>query len=724
METRVQTPLKLFNLPQYLQVPLFQRPYVWTEENQWGPLWLDVRRLAELRAETAPDATHFLGAVVLQEQTSTMGEAEVYSIIDGQQRLTTVQLLMKAASTAFRVAGAQKPATMLNKLTLNDADLGFEGLQQLKVQHSNDDGDPFREVMLTESPIDYSEIGDDHLITKAHQYFFDQISEWLSDADADLTEARADALASTLRLGFEFVVITLTREENSQAIFETLNARGTPLTQADLIKNFVFQKLEDAGVDTRKAYDTQWKLFEQKFWTTDVSLGRYSIPRVSLFLNHWLVSKTGEEISTRATFPRFKHWVEYEADPSMLDIVEMLHSQALMYQRWAREADRRDGDLGRVPLFLYRTQAAGIEAIKPAVLWLYDPANMVPPAVSDAALQWLESWVMRRALLRRSMSDVSRTVAQLITELKAAAPEQIDARTREFLSTLQRPSTYWPSDREIRAELRELPMYSAHSKSRLRMFLEAVEDDLRGYTTDKPSRTGTRVSRNRMYIEHVLPQRWQEQWAVSDLQAEVDRDNHVHLLGNLTLLTSSLNSSLSNKAWPGENGKRVALEQHDVLLINRGLRGLESWDEESIAQRTEEATEALIRTWTAPAGHDVVPATRTSESGTRYVAFRELVAAGIVAPGTELFGRGDPSIQATVTREGTIDVRGQIRDSPSGAAKAILGRNTNGWTYWRTRDGRRLNSYKPQLLRMQETVDSEASLKSAQTGLKRQDPLI
>ena len=710
METRVQTPLKLFNLPQYLQIPLFQRPYVWNEEHQWEPLWLDVRRLAELRAERAPDATHFLGAVVLQEQASTMGDAEVYSLIDGQQRVTTVQLLMNAASTAFRVAGAQKPATVLAKLTLNDADLGFEGSQQLKVQHSNDDGDPFREVMLAEDPVDYSGIDDGHLITRAHRYFFDQISEWLSDADSELVGSRAEALANTLRLGLEFVVITLTREENSQAIFETLNARGTPLTQADLIKNFVFQKLEDERVDTRKTYDTQWKLFEQKFWTTDVSLGRYSIPRVSLFLNHWLVSKTGEEISTRATFPRFKHWVEYEADLSMLDIVESLHSQASTYQRWAREADRRDGDLGVVPLFLYRTQAAGIEAIKPAVFWLYDPANEVPSAISDAALRWLESWVMRRALLRRSMTDVSRTVAQLIVELKAATPEQADVRTREFLSALSRPSTYWPSDRELRTELGELPMYSAHSKSRLRMFLEAIEDDLRGYTTDRPSRTGARVSRDKMYIEHLLPQRWQDHWPVPDLQAEVARDNHVHLLGNLTLLTSSLNSSVSNRAWPGEDGKRAVLERHDVLLMNRKLRGFESWDEKSIAERTEEATSALIRTWPAPEGHDVVPTARTSGSDTRYVPFRELVAAGIIPPGTELFGRGDLSVRATVTPEGNIDVNGRIWDSPSGAAKAILGHSSNGWSYWRTRDGRRINSYKPQLFRMQEAPEREENL--------------
>ena len=213
-----------------------------------------------------------------------------------------------------------------------------------------------------------------------------------------------------------------------------------------------------------------------------------------------------------------------------------------------------------------------------------------------------------------------------------------------------------------------------------------------------------------MYIEHLLPQRWQDHWPVPDLQAEVARDNHVHLLGNLTLLTSSLNSSVSNRSWPGEDGKRAVLERHDVLLMNRKLRGFESWDEKSIAERTEEAISALIRTWPAPEGHDVVPAARTSGSDTRYVPFRELVAAGIIPPGTELFGRGDSSVRATVTPEGNIAVNGRIWDSPSGAAKAILGHSSNGWSYWRTRDGLRINSYKPQLFRMQEAPEREENL--------------
>ena len=115
-----------------------------------------------------------------------------------------------------------------------------------------------------------------------------------------------------LTRGLQLVVIDLQAQENSQEIFETLNARGTPLTAADLVKNFVFQRLEAEGVDTRRAYAEDWP-FESKFWETEVSVGRYNISRSSLFLNQWLGSRTGEEVSPKSTFTRFKHYADHEA---------------------------------------------------------------------------------------------------------------------------------------------------------------------------------------------------------------------------------------------------------------------------------------------------------------------------------------------------------------------------------------------------------------------------
>ena len=697
MDTRVSTPTKLFNLPQYLRIPLFQRPYVWREDHQWQPMWDDVRRLAELRQSAAADATHFLGAVVMQQLSGRqMGDAEEYALIDGQQRLTTVQLLIDSAARIFDARDLTLAARRLRRLTHNPEDLGFEGRAQLKIQHSNDDADPFASVMLPGPTLDYDDLDRDHRIVQAHQFFSAEASEWLADAgDASAVAERADALASVLLTGLEFVVISLTADENSQAIFETLNARGTPLTQADLIKNFVFQRLEAEGVDTAAAYSTHWKMFDQKFWTTEVSVGRYLVPRVALFLNHWLVAQTGEEVSTQSTFIRFRQWFEYSAARSMDDIVKALHRQALQYEGWIHAAKLRDGALDAPSLFTYRTQAAGLEAVKPVLIWLYDSELSIPSDIADAALDWVESWILRRSLLRRPTADASRLVATLIRELRGVEKSKVADDTRGFLAAQDRPGTYWPSDRELRTELLSAAAYRQHSRGRLRMFLEAVEDDARGYTSET-SRTGSRVPRDTMHIEHVLPQRWRTNWPVDDLKAEVERDAHIHRFGNLTLLTASLNSSVSNGPWGGEKGKQAALRKHDVLLMNRRMRDLPSWSETDIDARTIETIEALIRTWPTPANHDATPMSLAGGPETAWIEFREIVAAGLLAPGDALVGR-DPSTTATVTERGRLLVNGVEHETPSGAGRAILGRTVNGWQYWRLPDGRRLSELRKNL---------------------------
>ena len=120
--------------------------------------------------------------------------------------------------------------------------------------------------------------------------------------------ARGQALTGALTRGLQLVAINLTLKENPQEIFETLNARGTPLTAADLIRNFVFQRLAAEGADTTE-HLAHWP-FETEFWEKEVSVGRYPMQRSSLFFNQWLISRVGEEISPRATFARFKQFVE------------------------------------------------------------------------------------------------------------------------------------------------------------------------------------------------------------------------------------------------------------------------------------------------------------------------------------------------------------------------------------------------------------------------------
>ncbi|HZL03953.1 MAG TPA: DUF262 domain-containing protein, partial [Coriobacteriia bacterium] len=281
MQTLVQTPLNIFNLPQRLLVPLFQRSYVWSEDEQWRPLWDDIRRQAERRLE-APDSDghHFLGAVVLQYHAQGAGVLPQHEIIDGQQRLTTLQIVLDAAHAVLTSAGQERMARRLTALTDNSEDFRNHPEDRFKVWPTNRDRPAYNEVMAAEAPIDYEALTHRASpLVHAHAYFTDVIADWVNDDGPDAVAARSESLAATLMEGLRLVTITLDASEDSQAIFETLNARGTPLTAADLIKNFVFQRLAAEGVETERAYNDHWRFFEQPFWEKEISVGRYFVSR-------------------------------------------------------------------------------------------------------------------------------------------------------------------------------------------------------------------------------------------------------------------------------------------------------------------------------------------------------------------------------------------------------------------------------------------------------------
>jgi hypothetical protein len=142
-------------------------------------------------------------------------------------------------------------------------------------------------------------------MVEAHRFFSEQAREWLSLNGPDDIAARAAAIETVARDLLQMVVIDLASEENAQEIFETLNGRGAQLTAADLIKNFIFQRLLESGADVEAAYEQQWKDFETGFWEKEITVARVRYPRSSIFLNHWLVARTGEEVVAREVFTRF-----------------------------------------------------------------------------------------------------------------------------------------------------------------------------------------------------------------------------------------------------------------------------------------------------------------------------------------------------------------------------------------------------------------------------------
>ena len=693
METVVRTPLDIFNLPQHLVVPLFQRSYVWDEENQWVPLWQDVRRMADLRLQDpSSSATHFLGAVVLQAQDNQTGTFQPRLVIDGQQRLTTLQLLMDAASAVLEAASLDNLARRLEELTHNPEHYVQVPEDVLKLRHTNRDRAGYEEVMTADPPIEYDNLKHpDSLLVRGHRFFGEQVEQWLGVGTDPEFHRRAEALTTVITRGLQLVVIDLRADENSQEIFETLNARGTPLTAADLIKNFVFQRLASEGVDTHRAYQEDWP-FESVFWEKEVSVGRYLVTRSSLFLNQWLASRVGEEISPKQTFTRFKHFVEHEAGSTMAALLPLITQQASQYRRWVERAADGQADLDRIELSVYRLQAMELELLKPVLLWLHEPGRHYPPEVVARVVALCESWIVRRSLLRLPTADLGRVVADLINTHRAVADTDLASGVESYLSRLNSASTYWPGDAEVRATLRGDNAYRRFKRGRLRVFLEAAEDHLRGYTSPSPM-AGGRIPRVGFHIEHLLPQKWETHWSVADLAAELDRREHVHRLGNLTLLTRALNSKISNGPWQGAAGKLAALHEHDVFLLNRRIERISGgvWDEDLIDARTNEIVDALLATWPVPPGHLGEVKDKAPESSA-YVSIQQLIGAGVLIPGTVLQSRPGPwgDHQAVVLDSGDLSLDGATFSSPSAAGHHLRQGATNGWHFWRLPDGRHL----------------------------------
>ena len=686
METQVRTPQLVFMQPQRLAVPLFQRRYVWNQESQWEPLWDDLVRLADRLLKEPQDRhrPHFLGAVVLQQVQNPIGLMQTRTIIDGQQRLTTLQLLLDALHAELLSVDATAPAARLEPLVTNADPFCAKPEDRFKVWPTNRDRPAFNAVMGATPPVNHDATGyRGERMVEAHRFFSEQARQWLL-LGPQATQARGMAIETVVRELLQMVVIDLGADENAQEIFETLNARGAQLTAADLIKNFIFQRLLESGADVERAYEDHWKEFETGFWETEVNVGRSRYPRSSIFLNHWLMARRGAEILAREVFDRFKRFADHEAGVPMLNLLLQVHDASQVYRKFVVAAAANPID--RLGLFVYRTGVLESEVVKPLLLCLLDPEQPpMPQSQLTKVLDVVESWMIRRMLVRASTKNYTQVIAEVIARIRESDRKSAGDVIEKYLAAQKSASSYWPDDAEVAEELQALLAYRRLRRGRLRMVLEAIEDHLRGWNADKTGLGGERVARGQYAIEHVMPRKWVLKWPLSEGASEADRDRLIHTLGNLTLLTGKLNSKVSNGPWIGNEGKRHGLEAHDVLLLNRELlkKATDRWTDESIRFRTRELTEIVVQIWPVPAGHrsDYL---RDKPTLRKKVNLSDILAAGAIDPGISLFPRSKKFIDrvATLLPDGRIGVDGATFTSPSEAATAMTGHQTNGWWFF------------------------------------------
>jgi hypothetical protein len=420
----------------------------------------------------------------------------------------------------------------------------------------------------------------------------------------------------------------------------------------------------------------------------DVSVGRVKYPRSSVFLNHWLVAKTGEEVVAREVFSRFKYYADFESGHQMIELLDEIHRAASIYRTFTEKAEQLDGPLDRVGLFAYRIKTLESEVIKPVLLALLDRKDdTLPQHDIDAALDVLESWLIRRMLIRATAKSYNKTMADIVSIIRGAPSGQVGGRIEDHFRSQGSEVGYWPDDAEVRRELEQLPAYRKLSRSRLRMVLESIEDHWRGWIRGQTSAAGMRIRRGSYAIEHVMPQSWQKHWPLPQEVADAEREDRIHRIGNLTLLTRKLNSTLSNGPWLGEGGKAAQLQMNDVLLLNSRLLKdfiAKTWDEPGIDERTAKAIDAILSIWPVPEGHQVNIARAQADSSVT-VEVDDLIGAGYLTAGQTLYSRPGKygGHTATILSDGHIEISGQKFASLSKAGISVRQKNTNGWNFWR-----------------------------------------
>ncbi len=704
MYTQVQTPQVIFNLPSRLLVPLFQRPYVWDEENQWEPLWSDVERIAEKILDFDNKSSHFLGAVVLQEEASKVGSLTSWSIIDGQQRLTTLQIMFRAILAQVTHLGYPEVARRLLDLVENPEHQRRSDEEKFKVWPTNRDRAAFEAVMKA---YDLSDIPSDlrsSRIVKAFDFFSRRSGEWLKQDGENLNQ-RANSLVDGVATRLQIVVIGLKAEEDAQEIFETLNARGTPLTAADLIKNLVFQRLDAEPLESERVYKELWHQFETEFWEKEVSSGRILWSRSSLFLTQWLISQTRKDITAREAFSAFKRYLD-DSNRGVREILEHVKACADIYENLIGKSRDHHSPLSALEMFVYRSGELNSEIVKPIVIWFTDPElEKVPDAQLDRGMRALESWLVRRTLIREKSAGSNRFMVDLLAQLAEEPRSEAGDRMEAILAEQTSDVSYWPDDETVTSELDDFPIYKRLGRGRLRMVLEAIEDKYRGFPSQK-SMGDQPFVRVESTIEHVMPQRWGQNWPQIEGELTSDRDQAVQTLGNLTLTSTGLNSRLSNAGWRGEKGKKEGLRTHssakmtDALISMADLNG-DQWTETLIAERTQLLIEMILQIWPVPAGHTNL--NRLSVDDSTAVSIADLIKLGHMKPGDVLVGGRTRfnHLRAIVLPDGNLEVNGKICETPSGAGKeATKLKAVNGWTFWKvgSETGPRLNEFRRRVL--------------------------
>ena len=369
-------------------------------------------------------------------------------------------------------------------------------------------------------------------------------------------------------------------------IFETLNARGEPLTEWDKIKNFLLYKADNTSdLDQDKIYDEYLTRFDDNWWRESVGRGAQERPRTDIFTDYWLESRKQISVSVKRVFKEFKKHIENKNQAIEAEI-ELLFQDAEYYRRFT-DTDYHQADF-ETQFHNHRIELS-IGAIWPLLLYLQ--RLEITEDVKRNYFECLESYVVRRKICGYQARGYDQVSLDILNALESSPNTQVEVANiicDKLASYTERANT-WPSDEEVKQKI----LYNSQYRNVQSILLRTIENRM------TPNLAGAHFVLESVHIEHLMPTGWtRENWPLQDLsdESESNRNNLIKTLGNLTLLNAPLNLKLQNSSW---DVKKNEIRKSDNLFINKHLLDnyYDDWDENTIHARGEFFAKMIVDIW-------------------------------------------------------------------------------------------------------------------------------
>ena len=628
-------------------VPLYQRQYQWHDSRDGdrnNAFWLDIAAKAGDILHGRARFDHYMGALLLAPGTTprSFGMTPVVQVVDGQQRLTTFLILISAIREIA--------------IKYEFDDIADDCKKYLYNQPGKSDTDDLVKYKLTPTPVDrdiffniiewrLKDIRNSHTryywgsgvpkntefrSLRAYEFFISKVSRFVDSGpeedtdtedesekvqpeedsiDINVTFHRLNALLEALVFHLKLIVITLGEEDDAQVIFQTLNSAGQPLLAMDLVRNDIFHRAEaeyrnenNARERTERLYNDVWLPFDNSWWRTQAPNARPYRPRIDHFLANVLTSETGERTTVRELYAEYRAWATPNRRPrfdTIKEELDILRGHAPTYEtlEGTKRTDETISWLG--------DQLRLWQQTTPYPIAFQIMNSSVDRETRDAVAKLIDSYLTRRMLCDLTPKNLNRLFPRLANYLRTSGVSVNSIH--QFFMDLDGPAVRFPDDDEFRLGILESRIYGkAPSRvlSQILWMLELESRTSRTEATAKPT----------LSVEHVMPQSWESYWPIYGDDGEPvgvldalrgsphaerywKRGHAVDTLGNLTIVTSALNSSLSNLPFEDKKSKLV---EHSNLTLNRKIAEESDWDEDAIRRRGEVLADLACKMWPTP----------------------------------------------------------------------------------------------------------------------------